>query len=78
VCDDEHDEIDKAKVRDLFPVELLRELKIAHEAHIRHVMSFGRDRGTTVVRMVGRLRGDAVQLDRPTAAAATRSVSSNR
>jgi hypothetical protein len=70
VCDDEHDEIDKAKVRDLFPVDLLRSMKAAHESRIRHVTGLGPDRGTAVVRMIGNLRGSAVQLDRPSAAEA--------
>ncbi len=70
VCDDEHDEIDKQRVRDLFPVDLLRNMKAAHESRIKHVTGLGPDRGTAIIRMIGNLRGSAVQLDRPSAAEA--------
>lgn len=70
VCDDEHDEIDKQRVRDLFPVNLLRNMKAAHESRIKHVTGLGPDRGTAIVRMIGNLRGNAVHLDRPSAAEA--------
>jgi hypothetical protein len=70
VCDDEHDEIDKQRVRDLFSVNLLRNMKAKHESRIKHVTGLGPDRGTVIIRMIGNLRGNAVQLDRSSAAEA--------
>jgi hypothetical protein len=70
VCDDEHDEIDKRGSSDLFSVELLRQLKREHEERIFHVTGFAPDRRTIPIRMIGHLRGNAVEIDRNTATAA--------
>jgi hypothetical protein len=70
VCDDEHDEFDKAGARDLFSVDLLRQLKKSHEERIHHVTGFAEDRRTTILRMIGNLRGKAVEVHRDAAAIA--------
>ncbi|MEU1484480.1 HNH endonuclease [Streptomyces sp. NPDC005752] len=70
VCADEHDEIDASGTLDVFTVERLRALKRAHEDRIKHVTGLADDRATTVLRMVGRVRGQEVELTRQTAATA--------
>ncbi|WP_353649728.1 SAVED domain-containing protein [Nakamurella sp. A5-74] len=64
LCDHEHDEIDKPGARDAFSVEQLLEMKQEHEDRVRLATEVGRDRATTPIRMVGRLRGRAMELDR--------------
>lgn len=68
-CADEHDEIDARETLDVFTVEKLRALKRAHEDRIKHVTGLTADRTTTVVRMIGQVRGQQVELTRETAAA---------
>ncbi|MEU1144422.1 SAVED domain-containing protein [Streptomyces sp. NPDC005863] len=70
LCADQHDEVDAAGGLDLFTVEKLRRVKQEHEDRIRHVTGLGSDRATTVVRMVGSVHGNQVELSRQTAAAA--------
>jgi len=75
ICEDEHEEIDKRGTRDLFAVDLLREMKRAHEERIRHVTSFAADRSTVVLRVIGQLRGTSVEVDtEATASAVIRSA----
>jgi hypothetical protein len=62
VCEDEHVEIDKRGTRDLFAVDLLKNMKRAHEGRIRHVTSFAEDRSTVVLRVIGQLRGASVEV----------------
>lgn len=64
LCDDEHDEIDKPGSREKFSVDFLRQLKREHEERIQHVTGLAGDRRSTVLRMIGVLRGDAVEVDR--------------
>ena len=64
LCDDEHDEIDRSGSREKFSVDFLRQLKREHEERIQHVTDLAADRRSTVLRMVGMLRGDAVEVDR--------------
>ncbi|MFF3645328.1 SAVED domain-containing protein [Streptomyces sp. NPDC002564] len=70
LCADQHDEVDAAGGLELFTVEKLRRVKQDHEDRIRHVTGLGSDRATTVVRMVGSVHGNQVELSRQTAAAA--------
>lgn len=70
VCEDEHRELDKVATRDLFSVATLRGHKRRHEERIRHLTSFTENQSTVVLRMIGRLRGSAVEVDRDAAAAA--------
>lgn len=69
LCRHQHKEIDSPEGRDLFPVDRLKALKHSHEDRIRHVTGLGGDRATTVIRLIGKLRGNEVELSRPTAAA---------
>ncbi len=70
VCDDEHDELDKPGSADAFGVEFLREIKQRHEDRILHQTSLAPHQRTAPVRMIGRLRGNAVELGQPEVAAA--------
>ncbi|WP_228648392.1 SAVED domain-containing protein [Microtetraspora sp. AC03309] len=70
VCADEHDEVDARETLNIFTVEKLQRIKQAHEDRIRHVTGIAADNTTTVLRMVGRVRGREVELTRQTAAAA--------
>lgn len=70
VCAGEHQEIDRDGVLDLFTVDLLRGLKRRHEDWIRRVTGLQPDATTVVLRMLGDVRGQAVELDRATATAA--------
>ncbi|MET9439144.1 SAVED domain-containing protein [Streptomyces sp. NPDC006610] len=68
LCAQQHDEIDAEAALDVFTVERLRRLKQEHEDRIRHVTGLGQDRATTVVRMLGPVHGQAVELSRQAAA----------
>lgn len=70
ICEDEHDEVDKRGTRDLFSVDGLQRLKREHEERIYHVTSFSEQRATVPLRVVARLRGNAVSIDRDAAATA--------
>ncbi|GAA2640987.1 SAVED domain-containing protein [Streptomyces vastus] len=70
VCANQHGEIDSSGALDVFTVEMLRRLKQEHEDRIRHVTGLRADRATTVVRMVGQVHGQEVELSRQTASTA--------
>nr|WP_232794907.1 SAVED domain-containing protein [Kitasatospora sp. NRRL B-11411] len=67
LCADEHAEIDAQGALDVFTVERLRRLKLEHEDRIRHLTGLGPHRATTVVRVVGSVHGQAVELSRSAA-----------
>jgi hypothetical protein len=66
-CPSCHSEIDKKLIAGILDVDRLRALKAAHEKHIRHVTGLPRDTGTLVLRLLGKLRGDPVDVTRATA-----------
>lgn len=70
VCADEHDEIDAPENLDVFTIEKLLAFKHAHEDRIKHVTGIAPDRTTTVLRMIGQIRGHEVELTRQTASSA--------
>jgi hypothetical protein len=70
VCAGEHQEIDRNGVLDLLQVQELRASKAKHEDWIRRVTGLRPDDTTVVVRLLGDVRGRAVELDRATATAA--------
>ena len=70
VCAGEHQEIDRNGVLDLLQVQELRAIKAKHEDWIRRVTGLRPDDTTVVVRLLGDVRGRAVELDRATATAA--------
>lgn len=67
LCAGEHDEIDRAGSVDVLTVERLRKIKNEHEAWVYRMTGLERNRGTAVLRMVGSIRGNAVELSRPAA-----------
>ncbi|MGO3558798.1 MAG: SAVED domain-containing protein [Brevibacterium aurantiacum] len=70
VCRDEHTEIDRKGTLDVMTVEKLRSIKQEHEAWIYRMTGLDRSRGTAVLRMLGRIHGNTVELARPTASSA--------
>lgn len=69
LCAGEHDEIDREGALDVLTVDRLRAIKRDHENWIRRVTSLDKSRGTTVLRMIGDVRGDSVELSKETATA---------
>lgn len=67
LCPGEHREIDRTGAVEIMDIERLQRLKRDHEEWIKRVVSLDRSRGTAVLRMVGRVRGRAVEISRPTA-----------
>jgi hypothetical protein len=67
VCAGEHQEIDRAGVLDVLTIEKLRKIKNDHEDWVRRVTGLDRNRGTVVLRMIGKVRGNEVELTKPTA-----------
>jgi hypothetical protein len=67
VCAGEHDEIDRKGAVDTLTVERLRKIKHDHEDWIRRMTGLDRNRGTAVVRVIGAVRGNAVELSKPAA-----------
>lgn len=59
VCAGHHDEIDRDGAVDIVTVDRLRALKREREAWISQVTALGRDRGTTVVRLLADVRGNS-------------------
>lgn len=70
VCAGEHDEIDRKGALDAMTVEKLRQIKRDHEDWIRRMTGLDRSRGTAVMRVIGAIRGNSVELSKPTASAA--------
>ncbi|MCV7471908.1 SAVED domain-containing protein [Micrococcus luteus] len=70
VCRDQHTELDRRGTLDVMTVEKLRSIKRDHEAWIRRMTGLDRNRGTAVLRMLGQIRGNTVELARPTASSA--------
>lgn len=66
-CASCHNEIDKQLVAGILDVDRLRALKAAHEKHIRRLVALPHDASTLVLRVAGRLRGDAFEVSRATA-----------
>ncbi|MER8103378.1 SAVED domain-containing protein [Kitasatospora sp. NPDC094016] len=74
LCPRDHAEIDAQGALDVFTVERLRRVKQDHEDRIRHVTGLGQDRTTTVVRVLGSVHGQAVELSQDAAALAVTAV----
>jgi hypothetical protein len=68
LCRGEHNEIDRNGSLQIATIEWLRGIKREHEEHIRQLVSLGRDRRTAIVRVVGDIYGEAVQVGRQIAA----------
>ncbi|QCP08763.1 SAVED domain-containing protein [Micrococcus luteus] len=70
VCRGEHKEIDRVGASDWATVDKLRRIKADHEGWIRRVTGLDRSRHTTVLRFVGDVRGNAVDITKAAAAGA--------
>lgn len=70
LCEQDHAEVDAPEALDVVTIDRLLTVKRRHEDHVRHVTELSPDRRTSVLRMLGRIRGDVVELDRTTAASA--------
>jgi len=62
LCFDQHTVIDDKSLWDVFDVMTLRAMKRKHEARIRKLTEMSEERATTVLRVVGGIHGQAVDL----------------
>lgn len=62
VCPEHHRLIDTKEKEDEYTVELLREYKHAHETRIKYLTGLSEDFGTTVLRVLGNIRGNNVSV----------------
>jgi len=62
LCYDQHKVIDDKSLWDAFDVATLRAMKRKHEARIRKLTEMSEERATTVLRVVGGIHGQAVDL----------------
>lgn len=67
LCAGEHDEIDRAGSVDSLTVDRLRKIKSDHEDWVFRMTGLDRSRGTAVLRMIGSVRGNPVELSRASA-----------
>jgi hypothetical protein len=70
LCGDDHHSIDDKINRGVYTVEYLRERKRIHEDRIRYLTGLGEDAETVVLRVIGDIRGAAVELSEQVAARA--------
>jgi hypothetical protein len=62
LCHDQHKVIDDKSLWDVYDADTLRGMKRNHEARIRALTAMGHDRATTVLRVVGSIHDQAVDL----------------
>ncbi len=62
LCNDQHKVVDDGTLWKTYSFERLRELKAEHEADIRRLTGLRKRNKSTVVRLVGQIRGNAVDL----------------
>lgn len=70
LCRGEHNEIDRKGSLDVMTVERLRRIKRDREEWIRRLTGLNPETGTVVIRLIGQVRGQEVELTKPTAAEA--------
>ncbi|MFJ5531018.1 SAVED domain-containing protein [Streptomyces sp. NPDC093261] len=70
LCRGEHNEIDRKGSLDVMTVERLRRIKRDREEWIRRLTALNPETGTVVIRLIGQVRGQEVELTKPTAAEA--------
>lgn len=63
LCFDCHETIDDKIARGDFTVELLKEYKLEHEARVKAATGIAPSNSSSVLRMVGKVRGNTVALD---------------
>lgn len=64
VCGSNHTEIDKAGSRDMHPTDWLRRKKAEHVERIRYVTGLDPRQPTVPLRVIAKVRGDVVEVDR--------------
>ncbi|MET9030957.1 SAVED domain-containing protein [Nocardia sp. NPDC004168] len=62
LCHDQHKVIDDRSLWEVFDADTLRAMKRKHELRIRKLTAMGEERATTVLRVVGNLHGQPVDL----------------
>ena len=62
LCYDQHKVIDDKSLWDMYDADALRGMKRDHENRIRALTAMGHDRATTVLRVVGSIHDQAVDL----------------
>jgi hypothetical protein len=62
LCGDHHNVIDDKVARGDYTVDELTRLKVEHESRIHYLTSLGSDQETVVIRIIGSIRGAAVEL----------------
>lgn len=67
-CASCHNEIDDQLAAQILNIDTLVQLKRDHEQRIRHVTTLPAERRSLVLRMIGQIRGEAVEVSRSTAA----------
>lgn len=70
LCGDDHHSIDDKFNRGVYTVEYLRQEKNRHEGRVRYLTSLREDAETVVLRVIGNVRGAAVELTEQIAARA--------
>ena len=68
ICAGEHRDIDRKGSVDVMTVERLREIKRRHEARVEQVTSLAVERRTAILRMLGTVRGERIDVSRQLAA----------
>ncbi len=69
LCLNEHDEIDREGSLDVATIEFLQSKKREHEEHVHRLVTMPRDRSTTILRVIGDVQGEPVQVPREVASA---------
>lgn len=67
-CKSCHGEIDHQLMSGILNVDALTALKVDHERRVRHVVTLPEDHRSLVLRVIGQLRGNAVEVSQATAA----------
>lgn len=62
LCYDQHKVIDEKSLWAMYDTDTLRSMKRVHESRVRDLTAMGHDRSTTVLRVVGGIHGQAVDL----------------
>jgi hypothetical protein len=70
LCGEHHPMVDSKLTAGIFTVDFLRHVKREHEDRIRHLTGLAKDSETVVLRVIGDIRGGAVELSEQSAARA--------
>ncbi len=64
LCPNEHDEVDRRGSLEVATITFLRTKKREHEELVRRLVTTPRDRATAILRVIGDVQGEAVQIPR--------------